>query len=199
MSTNDSPSPDAATPLSSRPPSLPDLNPDSVAPGSSPDAAPEASAAASTSSSTIAAAAGSADNIQSSATELVDRILAFLSSASPETLAAISIGGAAVLYVVLGKLGLLVIGVAAGAVGHAALGMKRDKSPSGVHELFERARQRIADGDGGGDGALLDVKPSAQTPDFSILPPETAKAFEELTDAAVRDYVRYYSFSYSSL
>ncbi|KAA8914501.1 PXA domain-containing protein [Sphaerosporella brunnea] len=121
------------------------------------------------------------------AAELANKVIEYLSAAPPEQLIAISIGGAVVLYAVLGKLGLLFVGVVVGAVGHASLNLAHAKKDGSVfsvefHDWLE-ARKRAAGEEAGDDAVLVKVH-------FSSLPPETAKAMEELVDAIVRDYVR---------
>lgn len=55
------------------------------------------------------------------ATVIADQILSFLSTATPELLAATIAGGAILLYVLLGTVGLMFVGVLLGIVLHASL------------------------------------------------------------------------------
>jgi len=76
------------------------------------------------------------------ATEVASKAIAFLSTAPPEQLIAISIGGAAVLYFVLGQLGILVVGVVAGVVGHATLSLKDlNKDGSELQQWLEARKK----------------------------------------------------------
>jgi hypothetical protein len=94
------------------------------------------------------------------AADVVNKAIDFLSTAPPEQLIAISIGGAVVLYAILGKLGLLVVGVVAGAVGHASLNLphvRKEGSAFSVdlHNWLEARKQA----EGYGDDALTKVRP----------------------------------------
>ena len=110
--------------------------------------------------------------------------ITFLSTAPSEQLIAISIAGTVVLYIVFGQLGLIAIGVIAGAVGHATLSLTTQKDGSGLSAgLTQWIEARKPTGD---EKATV----LSTAVDFSSLPPETAKAMEELTEAVVRDYIK---------
>ncbi|TGZ83232.1 hypothetical protein EX30DRAFT_394457 [Ascodesmis nigricans] len=195
MSTPDTPSTSAPTPTSSHPSfSLPP----SPGPAPIPSTNPESSCSSPVPGdprpieppdSNNSKSASNNEEHSTSAAELVQRVLDFLSTATPGTLAAVSVGGVAVLYVVLGKLGLLVIGVVAGAVGHAALELTRPQKADGIRDLLVKVGERIKYDDK--ESGAVGVNLTGQV-DFSRLPPETAKVMEELTDAAVKDYVRFW-------
>jgi dethiobiotin synthetase len=75
-------------------------------------------------------------------------------------LVAISIGGAVVLYVVLGKLGLLVVGVVVGAVGHASLNLAHAKKEGSAFSVdfhgWLETRKQV--GEGEDDDAVVKVR-----------------------------------------
>lgn len=138
---------------------------------------------------------------------LVDGALTFLSTASNETLGGCLVGLVGGTYLILGRVGLLLIGVAGGVVLHATW----ESHAQGEHgpEKSKEARRRELGADIAQrllawrdksvpgtadiqDDADLSVKLySGQELDFSDFRPETAAALTELTDAIIRDYVKY--------
>lgn len=140
---------------------------------------------------------------------LTDCALRFLATASNETLGACLVGLGAGTYLILGRVGLLLIGVVGGVMLHATWeghthggeGQNQGQSPGGRRrELGADIAHRVLDwretkGRGKGsedDESNLDVKLySGKELDFSDFRPETAAALTELTDAVIRDYVKY--------
>lgn len=87
-----------------------------------------------------------------SLTDVTKKAIDFLSTAPPEQLVAVSVGGVVVLYVVLGKLGLLFVGIIAGAVGHASLSLthvRKDGSALGLdlHDWLDARKAAAGEGD----------------------------------------------------
>ena len=163
-------------------------------------AAPES--IANGSSDSVTAGASVAD-ISDKARDLTSQVLEFLSHASNETLGACVVGLVAVTWLILGRLGLVLIGMVGGVVLHATWerngqGYKSD----GATSLEARGRREkgldIA-------GRVLDWREKSKakieqhgaeqkaqrTLDFSEFQPETGAALTGLTDAVVRDYVKY--------
>jgi hypothetical protein len=138
---------------------------------------------------------------------LTDHTLRFLATASNETLGACLVGLGAGTYFILGRVGLVLIGVVGGVVLHATWegnaqdGESGDQKAKGRRELGVDVAQRvldwrdarIRDGDAReDDNSDLSVKLYSGKPlDFSEFQPETAAALTELTDAVIRDYVKY--------
>ena len=140
---------------------------------------------------------------------LVDGALIFLSTASSETLGACLLGLVGGTYLVLGRVGLVLIGIAGGVVLHATWeghahrelhgpdqtkeARRRELGVDIAHRLLSRRDQREQEKkDGNYDDSELSVKLySGQELDFSDFRPETAAALTELTDAVIRDYVKY--------
>jgi hypothetical protein len=118
-------------------------------------------------------------NSTSTISDVSNQTIVFLSTASPEQLAIVAVGGVGLLYLFLGRLGLLVVGVLLGVVGHATFGASSQMEMNRVSQWISSQRNDTS-------GSL-----KAREVDFSSLPPETAKAFEELTEAAMSNYVRY--------
>jgi hypothetical protein len=134
---------------------------------------------------------------------LTDRALRFLATASNETLGACLVGLGAGTYLVLGRVGLILIGVVGGVVLHATWEghAPRNGGEKTKHEAGPDVARRILDwrdavshgkykeGERHGD---TDVKLYAgKELDFSDFRPETAAALTEFTDAVIRDYVKY--------
>ncbi|KAF2445979.1 hypothetical protein P171DRAFT_520681 [Karstenula rhodostoma CBS 690.94] len=139
---------------------------------------------------------------------LLDRALVFLSTASNETLGACLVGLGVGTYLILGRVGLILIGVVGGVAlhatweGHAHGHHGPEKSQElrrkelGVdiaHRVLSWREKRDKANDQDDDDADLSVKLySGQELDFSDFRPETAAALTELTDAVIRDYVKWW-------
>ncbi|KAF2823076.1 hypothetical protein CC86DRAFT_329625 [Ophiobolus disseminans] len=143
---------------------------------------------------------------------LTDRTLQFLATASNETLGACLVGLSAGTYLILGRVGLVLIGVVGGVVLHATWegnaqsgGHGADKGRSNEarrRELGMDIAQRVLDwrntsaqakGRHEEDDSDLSLKLYSGKPlDFSDFKPETAAALTELVDAVIRDYVKWW-------
>lgn len=154
--------------------------------------------------STTAGTAGTPSNA-SPLQQFTDRALKFLSHASNETLGACLVGLGASTYFILGRVGLVVIGVAGGVVLHATWEGIRHDDRDEVIKTAEKDKRREA----GIEVAkrLLDWRNDARTAeeqadsvkilanqalDFSSFGPETAAALNTFTDAVIKDYVHYW-------
>ncbi|OMP81632.1 hypothetical protein BK809_0002625 [Diplodia seriata] len=141
---------------------------------------------------------------------LTDRALNFLSTATNETLGACLVGLGATTYLVLGRVGLVLIGVVGGIVLHAQWeGSLRGFPDDAARAAQERRRKEL-----GLDiiKRVMDVRAqnkdsqssrrrdsevdiqlfSGKQLDYSTFQPETATALTDLTDAIVRDYVKWW-------
>ena len=145
---------------------------------------------------------GPTSNASAKAHDLTSRILEFLSNASNETLGACIIALAATTWLVLGRVGLVVIGVVGGVVLHATWeGTIQGNATDDVEATEARKRRekgleivgRVLDWrEKTKEGTESDnVRSSGQrTLDFSDFQPETGAALKALTDAVIRDYVK---------
>lgn len=145
------------------------------------------------------------------AEELLNRVLQFLSTASNETLGACLAGLGAITYFILGRVGLVLIGIVGGIVLHAAWEEKAAQLEDQDQSAKERARNRREDGrdilrrvldwrgarhdnesnvNEGADEVGVKSATYKQL-DFSELEPATGAALSGLTDAVIRDYVKY--------
>lgn len=134
-----------------------------------------------------------------------DRALEFLSHASNETLGACLAGLGASTYLVLGRVGLVIIGVAGGVVLHATWeGIRSDDRDETVKKAekekkretgIEVARRLL---DWRSSNRTVDEQADAvkilanQALDYSSFGPETAAALDTFTDAVIKDYVHYW-------
>lgn len=144
------------------------------------------------------------------AQDLKSRGLHFLSTARNETLGACLLGLGASTYLVLGRVGLLLIGVAGGVVLYAtwegyteggaeaeARGAKVRRRREGRLDIVERVldwreSRRGAQAKDGDQGQDVDFMLSARKElDFSSFQPATGAALTRLLDAVMRDYVKY--------
>lgn len=137
---------------------------------------------------------------------LTDRALDFLSHASNETLGACLVGLGASTYFVLGRVGLVIIGVASGVVLHATWadvrGDQRDLATRQAEE--ERKREtgldiarRLMEWR---SDARLDSPPAEDAKVYATqdleyaaaFGPEAVTALNTFTDAVIKDYVHYW-------
>ncbi|KAI9893318.1 MAG: hypothetical protein M1814_000448 [Vezdaea aestivalis] len=137
-----------------------------------------------------------------------DRTLQFLSTASNETLGACFVGLGACTYLILGRLGLVLIGAVGGIVLHSSWENSTDNT-LGDQSQSKEARRRQELGldvvsrvlkwrekarpllDKGASQDAIPGPPS-QVNDYSSFALDTASALEELTSAVIRDYVKYW-------
>ncbi|KAF1354103.1 hypothetical protein EJ07DRAFT_158726 [Lizonia empirigonia] len=143
---------------------------------------------------------------------LTDGALQFLATASNETLGACLVGLGAGTYLLLGRVGLVLIGVVGGVVlqatwegqsqtgddtaqtGTRSEARKRELGAHVAHRILDwrdsRAREKQ---EGDADSHDLSLKLySGKRLDYSEFKPETAAALTELTDAVIRDYVKWW-------
>lgn len=143
---------------------------------------------------TPAAIAHVPETLHTDGEDLTTRTLKFLSAASPETIGGIAVGLAACTYLILGRVGLLLLGALGGVVLHATWEGKtsvpredgrREKSLDVVQRLLDlRAIQnKINEGDGNNEMVGNN---------FEGFQPETAVALTQLVDAVIRDHVKWW-------
>ncbi|MCJ1310886.1 hypothetical protein MMC25_004554 [Agyrium rufum] len=145
----------------------------------------------------------------SSKPEIIDRALSFISTASNETLLACLAGLGAITYFVLGRVGLVLIGVVGGIALHATWEGSIDQGgdASTRNEVRKRrevglevTKRLLAWKEGGNtegelhiDNSEVDIKLSMRTPlDFNGLPPATQAALTTFVNAVIRDYVKWW-------
>ena len=141
--------------------------------------------------------------------DITDALLNFLSNASNETLGACAIGLCATTYLVLGRVGLVLIGAVGGIVLHATWEVSNNNGAGGQSnaadgtrrrrelgiEVVRRALEWKATRKGTLDGEVLNSDAVEASLDdkilgFSDFRPATRNALNALTDAVIRDYVR---------
>lgn len=148
-----------------------------------------------------------AERIAIQARDLTTRALDFLSNASNETLGACIIGLGAITWLVLGRVGLILIGVVGGVVLHATwegglqnnandeakAAAPRKRQEKGLDIAmrvldWKKRREESRELDGLRD---MPVAPQKEL-DFEGFPPETKDALTSLVDSVVRDYVKWW-------
>lgn len=121
--------------------------------------------------------------------------LRFLSTATPETLGAIAVGLAACTYLILGRLGLVLIGALGGVVLHSTY---EGQSPligdvkSAQREQSLDVVKRILDWRDVQPRDLGEEEDSELENSFDGFRPETGAALNELVEAVIRDYVKWW-------
>ncbi|KIW05462.1 uncharacterized protein PV09_03351 [Verruconis gallopava] len=148
-------------------------------------------------------------SFQDTAQQFRDQALQFLSTASNETLGACLVGLGATTYLVLGRVGLVLMGVVGGVVLHATwdgnttrLGSqaaeekrRREIGLDVIHRVlsWRVSEPQTADGEDGTRESVnrVDIVGKKRL-DFSSFRPETANALNELSEAFTRDYIRWW-------
>lgn len=135
-----------------------------------------------------------------------DKALRFLSTANNETLGACAVGLCATTYLVLGRVGLVLIGVVGGVVLHATWDGSGGEDAAGPEKTAARKRDLALEI----TKRVLDWRETNKDPekeqethikvegsvapkplDYADFRPATGAALTTLTDAIIRDYVKY--------
>jgi hypothetical protein len=122
--------------------------------------------------------------------DLTTRALRFLSTATPETIGGIAVGLVACTYLVLGKVGLVLIGVLGGIVLHATWegrsptassneDLRKEKGLDIVKRLLDLRETRTIEKDEQEEKEILGNS-------FEGFEPETGAALNELVEAVIR-------------
>ncbi|TPX13265.1 uncharacterized protein E0L32_006238 [Thyridium curvatum] len=130
--------------------------------------------------------------------DLLTKTFRFLSTATPETLGAIGVGLAASTYLVLGKLGLVLVG----AFGGVALFISWEarnpelsraiKGERGVDVLARVLASKSENKDGSASRENREDEYQWGAQSFDDFRPETRDALNNLVDAIIRDYVKWW-------
>ena len=148
----------------------------------------------------------SSDKIRS----FINAGLGFLSNASNETLGACAIGLCFLTYFVLGRVGLVLIGAVGGVVLHATWEDTHDDRDGTENELQKRRsrrkelgvevakrvlnwrdRRRGSENREEDEDVKVEASVATRPLDYSEFKPATGAALTALTEAVVRDYVKY--------
>ena len=134
--------------------------------------------------------------------EATDRTLAFLESASNETLLGCLVGLGAATYIVLGRVGLVFGGIVGGVYLHASwerAGHGQDDIAKSTNEVRKREAgvevvRRLLDWKDKHASKSEDneADPAYKITDYSELEPQTAAALNTLTDSIVNGYVKWW-------
>ena len=141
--------------------------------------------------------------------DLADAALHFLSNASNETLGACAVGLCASTYLVLGRVGLVLIGAVGGIVLHATWEASNAGGVAGQGSAGDASRRRkelgievvrrtldwrdtskMVGNDSDSVSEKVEVSTTAKTLDYNDFKPATKAALTTVTDAVIRDYVK---------
>jgi len=141
--------------------------------------------------------------------ELIDYTLNFLSTSSNETLLGVFSLLILLTYIILGRIGLLLIGVAVGVVLHASWegsdhehageashtnksNRRRELALEVSHRLLDWPKRVVAsDNQNDNDGPISSPEDlSLADLEYATFQPATAGALRTLTDAVIKDYVK---------
>ena len=133
---------------------------------------------------------------------LTDASLNFLATASNGTLGACAVGLCASTYLVLGRVGLVLIGAIGGVVLHATWEGHNGSEQAGTEQASRKRRElgievvkrtldwRTTLRNGASDSSeKVESSATAESLDFTGFRPETRKALERFTDAVISNYV----------
>lgn len=143
---------------------------------------------------------------------LTDKALRFLSEASNETIGACLVGLGAATYIVLGRVGLILIGVVGGVVLHATWDpesagtadaaakekeakRKRELGLAVANRLLQWRDEKSYDSKEEQDKNFNSQLYAGQKLDYSGFASDVAAALDTFTDAVIRDYVKYGLFT----
>ena len=129
--------------------------------------------------------------------ELATRALQFLSTASPGTLGAIAVGFGAVVYLILGRMGLLIIGAFCGVLAFIAWEARNPEVSKIVRgekavDVLERLLLDLKNSREAASAGNDDDDENYTIKNFDDFRPETREALAALVDAIVRDYVKWW-------
>ncbi|KAK4942912.1 hypothetical protein LTR10_017488 [Elasticomyces elasticus] len=158
-------------------------------------------------SSTISSAPTTTKPLTTSA--VIDATLRFFANASNETLGACAVGLCASTYLVLGRVGLVLIGAVGGIVLHATWESQQGAGSDGdethanrkkelgievAHRILDwrDRRKKEKEEEEVFEETTIDLHDTTKTLDYSDFPPETSIALTNFTDAVIRDYVKWW-------
>lgn len=149
-----------------------------------------------------------AQSLTTQAHIFTDKALHFLSQASNETIGACLVGLGATTYLILGRIGLVLIGLVAGIALHASWDAQGESDGAAAKETESKKKREIGlevvqrvfkwkaeapfvQDESEANEAETKAVVSKKKLDFSAFQPETATALGAFTDAIIRDYVKY--------
>ncbi|KAJ4306097.1 hypothetical protein N0V88_000893 [Collariella sp. IMI 366227] len=128
---------------------------------------------------------------------LTSRVFSFLATATPGTLGGVAVGLAATTYLVLGRLGLVLIGAFGGIVSFIQWEQRNVEVVRAVRgergmEVLSRllAAKKASEDSPNGQGA--EDSENAVVRSFDDLRPQTREAMNELVDAVIDNYVKWW-------
>lgn len=137
-------------------------------------------------------------SVEQDAGDIQTKVFQFLATATPGTLGGVGVGLAAVTYLLLGKIGLLIIGAFGGIVAfiqwegrnpEVARAVRGERGLDLLERLLEETRDRKS---ARTEDTSTEEQESALARGFDDFQPETRAALEEFVDAVIRDYVKWW-------
>ncbi|AEO55886.1 hypothetical protein MYCTH_2300176 [Thermothelomyces thermophilus ATCC 42464] len=134
----------------------------------------------------------------SSEESLSTKVFSFLATATPETLGGVAVGLAATTYLVLGRLGLVLIGAFGGIVSFIqweqrnAEVVRAVRGERGIDVVARLLTARKGSEDAAVEEPSSSDAESALVRSFDDLQPETREALNELVDAVIDNYVKWW-------
>lgn len=138
-------------------------------------------------------------NTQSAEDDLLTKTFRFLSTATPTTLSSVAVGLAAVTYFILGQIGLLLIGALGGIAFYIHWEASNPDFARAVHGesgvdvvtrlLGEKTDPKQVDAE---KNIVEHDEERFLAHSFADFQPETREALNELVDAVIRDYVKWW-------
>ncbi|KAL2260111.1 hypothetical protein VTK26DRAFT_6002 [Humicola hyalothermophila] len=135
---------------------------------------------------------------KSSEESLTTKVFRFLATATPETLGGVAVGLAATTYLVLGRLGLVLIGAFGGIVSFIQWEQRNVeviravRGERGVEVLARLLAAKKSSEDAVNKEDSADDQDNALVRSFDDLQPETREAMNELVDAVIDNYVKWW-------
>ena len=145
--------------------------------------------------------------ISERAKSLTDVILRFIGNASNETLGACAVGLAASTYLVLGRVGLVLIGAFGGVLFSSTWNINGSSGSSDAPDNLSKRRElgievarRVLEyrtttqnhDSSNAQNEKIEISTVKKVLDFSAYPPATATALTAFSDAVIQDYVKYW-------
>ncbi|KAH7326099.1 PXA domain-containing protein [Stachybotrys elegans] len=127
---------------------------------------------------------------------LANKAIKFISTATPATLAGLGAAFAVVIYLILGQLGLLLIGIATGVVGFVAFEARHPEVARAVQgesglDVLERLGIELSKA-GVHDPENKEDDEAAVLRSFDDFQPQVREALSGLVDATIRDYIKWW-------
>lgn len=129
--------------------------------------------------------------------DLIAKLIDFLSTATPGTLSGVAAGLCVATYVVLGRLGLVLVGAVGGIILFASYEAGHPEVSRAVrgergNDVIQRLLQQLKDGARETDTETPDATDDHLLRSFDDFRPKTREAMKAFVDAVIKDYVKWW-------